>query len=51
MLVLTQNIWKFWIENKSSKYLNLVQENAMNAICQESWEETQVSQIWVSFSL
>jgi len=52
MLVLTQeNIWKFWIENESSKYMNLVQENTVNTICQESWEETQVSQTWVPLSL
>lgn len=46
-----QNIWIFGSENESSEDLNLVQENPVKAICQGSWEETQVSQIWVSLSL
>lgn len=50
--VLTQqNIWKSWIENEGSKGLNLVQESMVNAICQERWEETQVSQSRLSLSL
>lgn len=46
-----QNIWMFGSENESSKDLNLVQESPVKAVCQGSWEETQVSQIWVSLSL
>lgn len=43
-----QNIWVFGSENKSCKDFNLVQKSPVKAICQGSWEETQVSQIWVS---
>lgn len=46
-----QNIWMFGSEKESFKDLNLVQENPVKAICQGSWEETQVSQLWVSLSL
>lgn len=52
MLVLTQqNTWKFGSENGSCKDLNLLQERMAKAICQGSWEETQVSQLCVSLSL